>query len=61
MIPWLKKMFMDETAFVRVIRAAIMVAGGAVQAGAIPEIPNWAGAILMGAAVFIGAGDKNPT
>ncbi len=60
MIAWVKKMLFDETAFVRLIRAAIMILGGAVQSGQITQIHPIIGACLMGAAVFIGAGEKNP-
>jgi hypothetical protein len=60
MIAWVRKMLFDETAFVRLIRAAIMILGAAVQTGQITTLPPVVGAVLMGAAVFIGAGEKNP-
>jgi uncharacterized membrane protein YkvI len=61
MIPFLRKLFLDETAFLRLGRAAIMIGGGLAQTGQLPGVPPWVGALLMGAAVFLGAGDKNPS
>ena len=59
MFPFLKRLFFDETVFVRAARMTIMIAGGMVQAGQIPGLPPWAGALLMGVAMFLGAGEKN--
>jgi len=61
MIPFLRKLFLDETAFLRLVRALVMIGGGLVQSGQLPGVPAWLGALLMGAAVFLGAGDRNPT
>lgn len=60
MVTWLKNFIMDETAFVRFLRASIAAGGAAVAGGMVPVIPQEAGPIISGMAVAIGAGDKNP-
>ena len=63
MIPWLKKLFTDETVFIRVIRAVIMFLGVAILTNQI-ELPfPWmkqVGTLVVALASFIGAGEKNP-
>jgi len=58
MVQWLKKFFTDETAFVGVARGTLMAAGGVVATGNVPIDPVW-GAVLLGVAGAVRAGDKN--
>jgi hypothetical protein len=59
---WLKKFFMDETAFVGLIRGLLLGTGAAVEGGYIDLdfLPNGIGIALMAIAGFVRAGDKNP-
>ena len=62
MIPWLKELFTDETAFVRLVRAAAIAFGTAYAGGYLP-LPDkwkWAGVLVAGAGGFLPAGQKNP-
>ena len=60
MFEFVKKFLTDETAFVGLVRAAAIGAGGLVTSGAVPglEASPW-GAALMALGGFIRAGDKN--
>lgn len=62
MIPWLKKLFLSEESFVSYCRAALLILGMAAQEGQLPlpEGWSWASYVLIGAAVFLRAGEKNP-
>ena len=62
MLPWLKKFFTDETAFVGLIRASCIGLGTAAATGNLPVPESWeiGGVILAGLGGFIRAGDKNP-
>lgn len=62
MLEFLRKLFMDETVFLRTARAVLAVLGMGIQNGTVPA-PDWVkpfSFILVGAALFLGAGDKNP-
>jgi hypothetical protein len=62
-IPWLKALFMDETAFVRFGRTAIFIGGQMLHEGVIPGLNGskawWIGPFVSAAALVLGAGDKN--
>lgn len=58
MIPWITKLFTDETVFERLLRAALMF--GALLAPQLTDAPQWVSAIGAALAVFIGIGEKNP-
>ena len=62
MIPWIKRLLWDQTAFERYGRAAILIVGGGIATGqmAVPEGYEWIGVVAMGLAGLIGAGDRNP-
>lgn len=61
MIPLLRKLFTDETAFVGYIRAALLGLGGASVAGMLPDyVPHWLGVVAIAAGGFLRAGEKNP-
>lgn len=61
MIALLKRFFMDETSFIRMVRAILMAVGALASTGQLPPfVPDWLGALAMGAAMTLGAGDKNP-
>ena len=63
MIPWVKKLFFSEEAFVSYARAALLMLGMVAQEGklGIPGEYDWVGYVLMAAAVFLRAGEKNQT
>ena len=62
MIPWLKKLLWDESAFERSGRAVLLMLGGLVATGQLPPwVPEWIAAPLLLLAGLIGAGDKNLT
>lgn len=58
MIQFLKRFFTDETAFVGLIRAALLGLGGMAATGNLPIPPEWA-AVIMAAGGFVRAGEKN--
>lgn len=64
MLPWLKRFFTDETAFIGLIRAACLGLGTAVATGQIDltalHVPQSAGIALAALGGFIRAGEKNP-
>lgn len=61
MLPFLKDLFTNETAFVGYIRAGLGGLGAAQMAGALPDtFPKWIGALGIAAAFFLRAGEKNP-
>ena len=62
MIPWIRKLFASEEAFVSYARAALLVLGMVAQEGklGLPESLDWIGYVLMAAAVFLRAGENNP-
>ena len=55
MIPYLKRLFMDEGAFTGAARAVIMVLGLAVETGkmGLPESMEWMGLVAIAAAMFM--------
>lgn len=59
MFEWARRFFTDETAFVGIVRAAVLGAGGFATTGALPG-PDWLGPVLLAAGGMIRAGDKNP-
>lgn len=60
MWPAIKRFFTDETAFVRISRGLMVMAGGLVTAGALPIVPPVVGVVVTGLAVMAGAGRKAP-
>jgi hypothetical protein len=61
MIPWLKKLLWDESAFERYSRALFFALAGLAAAGQLPEwVPQWIAGPLLALGGLIGAGDKNP-
>lgn len=63
MIPWLKGIFFDETAFVRFGRMFIFILGTMLHEGVIPQLNGakawWIGPFVSAAALLLGAGEKN--
>lgn len=57
MLPWLKRFFLDETAFVGLVRAALMAVGLAEMNGSfepyLGELPDAVGIGLVAAAGFV--------
>lgn len=68
MITWLKRFFLDETAFVGFVRACCIGVGTAVSSGLLTLPPSLVsgetlkatGVVLAGLGGFIRAGEKNP-
>lgn len=64
MIPWLRGLLFDETAFVRAVRVLVFVLGAALHNGVIPGMNGaaawWLGPLVSGAALFLSAADKTP-
>lgn len=62
MIPWLKRILYDESAFERYGRALVFGLGTALTMGVIPAgmLGYYGGPILQALALVIGAGDKTP-
>lgn len=63
MIPWIRKLLWDETAFVRYARAGLLAAGSLWTVYQVDGELSWRtalGAVLGGLGGLIGAGDKNP-
>lgn len=58
MLVFFRKLLTDETAFLRSCRALLAAASQVVPH--LVGAPEWVGPVLLGAAVFLGAGDKNP-
>ena len=60
MIPWVKKLLWDASAFERYGRAVLLAIGGLAAAGQLPMwVPEWIAAPLLLFAGLIGAGEKN--
>jgi hypothetical protein len=59
MIEMLKQLLWNETAFIRYMRAGLVLFG-ALATQQIPGMPPWVGPTSMAVGVFLGAGDKNP-
>ena len=55
MFTWLKNLFLDEKAFVGLLRACLMGAGGAVVSGqlTLEGMPTWLGIVLLMAGGFV--------
>lgn len=62
MWPLVKKFFTDETAFIGVIRAALLGLGGLAiaQPEMLPMLPEWMGPVALAAGGFVRAGERNP-
>ena len=62
MIPWFRRLFTDETAFIRAVRMLLLGLGTAWAGGYLPIPPKfqWVGIVIAGAGGFLPAGEKNP-
>lgn len=60
MIPLLKDIFTNETAFIGYVRAGLLGLGSAQIAGMLPDdFPKWLGVLAIMAGGFLRAGEKN--
>lgn len=57
MIPFFKKLFTDETAFVRFMRALLALVAGLLPL--VAGLPPWVTPVGTAIALFVGSGDKN--
>lgn len=64
MIPWIRNLLFDETAFVRAVRALVFIFGAALHNGVVPGMNGtvawWVGPVVSGAALFLSSADKTP-
>lgn len=62
MITWLKTLLFSEESFVSYARAVLLVLGMVAQEGklGLPDAYGWVGYVLVAAAVFLRAGERNP-
>jgi hypothetical protein len=62
MLPWIRALFLDETAFVRFGRTLIFIGGQMLHEGVIPGANGakawWLGPFVSAAALVLGAGTK---